>query len=95
MPRFHLHIRTPGGLIEDQEGLEFPDYAAAVVEAVKGARSLMTGEVAGGTLCLDQSIEIHDAAGKHLTSVPFSDAVRLIAKSEHVREIGIADGTRL
>jgi hypothetical protein len=95
MPRFHLHIRTPTGLIEDEEGLEFVDHAAAIVEAVRGARSLMIGELVGGTLCLDQSIEIHDAAGRHLTSVPFSDAVRLVAAAEHVREIGIADRTRL
>jgi hypothetical protein len=38
----------------------------------------MTGEVAAGSLCLDQSIEIHDTARVHLTTVPFTEAVRLI-----------------
>jgi hypothetical protein len=95
MPRFHLHIRTPGGLIEDEEGLEFPDHAAATVEAVSGARSLMSGEVAGGTICFDQSIEIHDAAGRLLSTVPFSDAVRLVSGPEHTREIAIGKGSRL
>ena len=94
MPRFHLHIRTPGGLIEDEEGIEFVDQAAAIVEAVRGARSLMIGEVTAGTLCFDQSIEIHDASGQHLNSVPFSDAVRLVSAPEPVRQIGIADRTR-
>ena len=94
MPRFHLHIRTPGGLIEDEEGIEFVDQAAAIVEAVRGARSLMIGEVTAGTLCFDQSIEIHDAAGKHLNSVPFSDAVKLVAAPEPIRQIGGADRTR-
>ena len=93
MPRFHLHIRTPGGLIEDEEGLEFADHAAARVEAVSGARSLMSGEVAAGTICFDQSIEIHDAAGQHLSTVPFSDAVKLVAAADHVGGIGIAGGT--
>ena len=78
MPLFYLHIRTPTALIEDAEGAEYADYATAVVEAVRGARCLMTGEVVGGTLCLNQSIEIHDADGSHLTSVPFAEALRLV-----------------
>jgi hypothetical protein len=93
MPRFHLHIRTPDGFIEDEEGLEFPDHAAAMVEAVSGARSLMSGEVAAGTICFDQSIEIHDAAGRHLSTVPFSDAVRLVAGADYVRGNAITGGT--
>ena len=61
MPRFHLHIRTPTGLIEDEEGTDLSDHATAIAEAVRGARGLMKGEVTDGTLCLDQSIEIYRA----------------------------------
>ena len=78
MPRFHLHLRAPGQYIEDEEGAEFSDSNTAIVEAVRGARCLMTGEVAHGTLCLDQSIEIHDADGHHLTSVPFTEALTVV-----------------
>lgn len=85
MPRFYLHIRTPTDLIKDEEGSDYADFARAVVEAVRGARCLMTGEVAGGTLCLDQSIEIHDAGGSHVRSVPFSEAVTLVDAPEQVR----------
>ena len=93
MPRFYLHVRTPHGLIEDEEGSEYADYARAVLEAVRGARCLMTGEVAGGTLCLNQSIEIHDSDGAHLTSVPFSEAVRLVDAPEQARDTGIAESS--
>lgn len=82
MPRYYLHIRTPTGVVEDEEGCEYATYGRAIVEAVRGARCLMTGEVAAGTLCLNQSIEIHDGAGLHLTSVPFTDAVKLVSAPE-------------
>jgi len=91
LPRFYLHVRTPGGLIEDHEGIEFADYTSAIIEAVRGARCLMKGEVTAGTLCLDQSIEIYDAAGAHLTTVPFTEAVRLVHTPERDAEAETAN----
>lgn len=82
MPLYHLHIRGPDGLIQDDEGAEYPDDTAARAEAVRGARCLMRGEVARGTLCLDQSIEIHDHAGKHLATVPFAEALTVVGSNE-------------
>jgi hypothetical protein len=78
MPVYHLHVRGPKGIVYDKEGIDYADRAAAVVEAIKGARCLMRGEVAQGTLCLDQSIEIHDATGQHVTTVPFNEALSVI-----------------
>ena len=78
MPLYHLNIRGPDGIVEDDEGIEYPDRAAAVAEAVKGARCLMRGEVERGTLCLDQSIEIHDGDGRHLLTVPFTEALKIV-----------------
>jgi hypothetical protein len=95
MPRFHLHIRTPAGLIEDEEGTDLPDHAAAIVEAVRGARGLMKGEVTDGTLCLDQSIEIHDGSGQHVRTVSFSEALRIVHDGAQTRAIRVADSTPL
>jgi len=78
MPRFHFHIRTASEFIVDDEGVEIADCGAAVIEAVRGARCLMKGEVGRGTLCLDQSIEIHDAFGEHLRTVPFTEALTVV-----------------
>lgn len=78
MPRFFLHIRSDDNLIEDEEGLEFADLSGAIHEAGRGARSLMSAEVAGGTLQLDQAIEIHDARGRHVETVEFTDVLRIV-----------------
>lgn len=94
MPRFHFHVRTASEFIEDEEGTEISDYNAAVVEAVKGARCLMKGEVGRGTLYLDQSIEIHDAAGQHVTTVPFAEALRVVHETDTPRATGVPDLSR-
>lgn len=94
MPRFHLHIRTPDGIVEDEEGSEFSDYSKAILEAVRGARCLMTSEVLAGRLCLDQSIEVHDASGQHLTTVPFTEAVAVVTASNSA-EIRSIEGQSL
>lgn len=93
MPRFHFHVRTASEFIEDDEGSEFPDYSTAILEAVRGARCLMKGEVSRGTLCLDQSIEIHDGDGQHVTTVPFTDALKIIHESASTPVIRTIDGT--
>ena len=94
MPPFHFHIRTSDALIEDPEGIEFADRGAAIVEAVRGARCLMTGEVRRGTLCLDQAIEIHDAAGQHVTTVPFAEALTVDYGAAPVPAVAKAESTQ-
>jgi hypothetical protein len=38
--RYFFHIRTPRGLIEDREGMQISDAAAALAEAAAIAREL-------------------------------------------------------
>ena len=75
MRRFFLHIRTGAELVTDDEGADFVDLAAAMREAVRGARSLMSSEVLEGTLRLDQAIEIHDADDRRVGLVSFPDVL--------------------
>ena len=82
MPLFYLHIRCDGALISFEEGTEHVNLAAAVLEAVRGARSLMSGEVETGHLRLDQSIEIFDAQGGLQSVVGFEDALRITGRNE-------------
>ncbi len=82
MPRFFLHIRSGSKLIEDEQGLDFADVSGAIHEAGRGARSLMSAEVVDGTLQLDQAIEIHDAQGRHVETVAFADALRIVSGEE-------------
>ncbi len=94
MPCFHLNLRTPTELIEDEEGAEFPDSSSAIVEAIRGARCLMKGEVGRGTLCLDQSIEIHDGDGQHVRTVPFTEALKVVHDTDAPRAIVVSDANR-
>lgn len=75
MPLFHLHIRIGDERIADIEGIDLPDLAAAMSEAVIAARSIMRDELSAGELNLDQSIEIHGPDDHPLASIEFSDAI--------------------
>lgn len=82
MPIFHLHIRLGDALIPDLEGIDLPDLAAARAEAVRGARAIMSTAVLDGTLRLDGSIEIHDAAGARCCTLRFRDAIAIVGDDE-------------
>jgi hypothetical protein len=77
LPRYHLHIHCDGETIKDDEGGEFFDEAAAVKEAVRSIRSLVCGDVVGGALDLDLSIEIRDDRDTRLQEVAFEDAITI------------------
>jgi hypothetical protein len=88
MARYHFHVRTLGELVQDEEGVEFADLDAAIVEAVRGARCLMKGEIETGSLRFDQSIEIWDSSGQQVTVVPFSEALNIIGCAERAQDFG-------
>ena len=77
MPRYFLHIIRRSDVIKDLEGSELPDLEAARREAVAGARAILSEEVRGGTLSLDEWIDITDASGNQLLSVPFSSTITI------------------
>jgi hypothetical protein len=77
MARYYLNIRNGGGYVEDMEGQELPDLAAARLQAIEGVRSVLSEEARQGEIDLSGSIEIADQAGNILLILPFSDAVHL------------------
>ena len=77
MPLFYLHIRDAEELVEDTEGIDLPDLDAARSEAVRGARDIIASAVRAGGLLDGQRIEITDAEGRLLASVPFKDVIRI------------------
>ena len=93
MPRFYLHIRSQGELIPDPEGSELAGIEAAVQEAVRGARSLLSADVLEGMLRLDASIEIHDSEDRHLATIRFDEVVEIVtAEDEAEEDSGSAPG---
>jgi len=78
MTRYFLHIHNAHGDAEDEEGMEADSLAEARERAVTGIRSLLAAEAINGQINLKGRIDISDAAGKVLLSVPFTDAVNLV-----------------
>jgi hypothetical protein len=77
MPLYYCHQRAGDELIFDDEGGERPSFEAAYLAAVAGARDLMCSQVQSGRLSLDESLELYDAAGTHLATIRFADALEI------------------
>lgn len=77
MARYYLNLRNGGGYVEDLEGQELPDLAAARLQAIEGIRSVLSEEARRGEIDLCGSIEIADGEGNILLVLPFSDAVNV------------------
>ena len=77
MPRFFLHVCNGTGFLEEEEGVELADEAAARKAAIAGARDLMASEIRDGVLNLASFIEVEDEAHEHLFTLTFAEAVRV------------------
>jgi len=78
VPRFHFHIRHAwtGILDADEEGLDFPDLAAAKTEALESARELVIERIRTNQH-IDFQFEIADSRGELVCVVPFREAIGL------------------
>ena len=78
MPRYFLHLRDSTDEVLDPEGVEMPADAVAGV-ALLQARDCMAGDVKGGRLDLHYRIDVHDESGKIIHTLPFADALEVVA----------------
>jgi len=76
MPRFYFHVHDEKTVL-DEHGTNLPDVAAARAEAVNGARDIMCDQVREGHLNLAYWLEVEDAEGRHLFTLPFRAAIEL------------------
>ena len=76
MPRFYFNLRNDL-VVDDEEGLELPDLAAAREYALFTARSIAAENVHKGKLNLSHRIEIADEDNQVLATVSFADAVKV------------------
>lgn len=77
MPLYYLHVCDGNGFVEDEEGRELPNEAAARAEAIIGARDIMTADIRSGELDLTSFIEVEDENRNLLFTLPFSEAVEI------------------
>jgi hypothetical protein len=87
MPLFYLHVCNGNGFVEDEEGTEFPDLAAARLAAIDGLRDILAAEVRAGVLRRASFIEIEDEAHRLVLTVPFSEAVSEPGETEKPQAI--------
>ena len=76
MPRFYFNLRNEIS-VEDEEGKELDDAEQAREMAVVSARSIMAEGVRYGRLVLSDEIDILDAQGVKILTLPFRDAIRI------------------
>jgi len=75
MAQYFLHIHNAHGDAEDDEGLQASSLAVARETAIKGIRDLLSAEAVNGGINFAGRIDIADAGGAVLISVPFKEAV--------------------
>ena len=76
MPHYFIHIQDGAELIEDPDGAQYQDVAAAEREANEGARHLMAECLRWGQpLHASREMVICDDRGIVLSSILFSHAI--------------------
>jgi len=73
--RYYFNVRNGHGFTLDEEGLELSSDQDARMQAIIGARSLMSAEVLEGRLDLRGQIEVTDDDNDEVLTVRFRDAV--------------------
>ena len=74
MPRYFFNVYDDV-IADDEEGRELPNVAAARLEALRGARSLIADQVTHGYLVLSHWIDVLDEHGEKVLTVTFRDAL--------------------
>ena len=77
MPRYYMNICNGEGYVENGEGVDLADEAAARATAIAGARGLMASEIQKGELDLTSFIEVEDSQHKSLFRLTFADAIKV------------------
>ena len=76
MPRYFFNVYDEE-VTPDEEGVEYPDLAAARAAALDGARELVCDQIQNGYLNLDHRIEVAGAEGETLLTITFRDAFEI------------------
>ncbi len=77
MPLYYLHISDGAGFVEDEEGQQLADDAAARAQAIAAARDIMAAELREGALDLGTFIEVENEKREWLFTITFAEAVTI------------------
>ena len=89
MPRFYFHIRCHGEtLSRDEAGLDFPDVVTAHNQVLRAAQDLHGAFVVRGRSPHDCTIEVENASGELVISLPFAAIFNGQAKAVGPHSVG-------
>ena len=77
MPVYFFHLRDGEDTLLDPDGRVLDGSAAIARSALAEARALISDEARLGRIRLDQRIDVEDADGVVVHSLPFSEAVEI------------------
>ena len=77
MPLYFFHVRSSGGFIRDEEGIELPSLERVRFEAREGAKGLLKEAIDNDETVDGQVFEVTDEAGRLVLTYPFRDAIKL------------------
>lgn len=77
MAYFYFNLCNGAEFVEDEEGADFADLAAARQNAVNSLRGVMAGDLLMGDMNTASFIEIEDERHEFIENVSFGDAVYL------------------
>lgn len=84
MPRFYFVLSSKDGLLDDVEGTELPDLAAARLEAEKDVEHLRQHRIAGRRCWAGWTMQVQDGGGAVLFVVPFSRSARATRRAQGI-----------
>lgn len=76
MTRYYFHIREQDDLEPDEEGVEFPDHAAARQGAIAAAKEMVVEAVVGEGVIDNRQIEVMTATGELVAIVPLQSVLK-------------------
>ena len=77
MALYYFHLRDGEDILLDPDGRALEGPGAIALCALIEARALISEEVRSGRIHLDQRIDVEDADGVVVHSLPFSEAVEI------------------
>jgi hypothetical protein len=78
MARYFMHVRDGADQLIDPDGIEMP-AAAVPGYTLASARDCMANDIHAGRLDLTIRIDVHDAGGNLVHSLPFGEAVEIVS----------------
>jgi len=77
VPHYYLNLCSGAEFVEDEEGVELGDYAAACAKAIESLRGCMASDLLDGHVNTATFVEIEDEQHEIIETVFFEEVVKV------------------